>query len=298
MSAFTVAVFADVHGNYRALAACLAMAEAKAAGQYLFLGDYVTDHPYPQRVLALLREAARRHPCLFVRGNREEYMIAYRKKPAGWRDGSAQGALLYCYENLAGEDIDWFESLPIYDVWRPKRMPPIAICHGSPTEVRGTMREGGQELETMPAGLLLKGHNHRRISFCWQGRRVICAGSVGNPIYCRARPGRVETTPLAKQGEMLFLHLREGRWVPEFLPVPYDWQGALDDLTASGLNQRAPVWSALLRYNVLTGADPCGAVPSYAAELYRQETGLQAPWPQVPEVYWQQAALAFGVELW
>lgn len=300
------AVFADVHGNYLALRACLELARARGADQYIFLGDYITDHAYPQRVMELLYEARERHPCIFIRGNREEYMIDYRRRGGRqadgrpWRDSSAQGALLYCYENLTAKDIDWFESLPIYGEWRPRGAPPVALCHGAPTKVRGAMRgepDFYQELLRLGPDLLLKGHNHKWFSLTYKGKRVVCAGSVGNPITRRTRPGGQEVTELAKAAQMLFLHLEQGRWRPEYVPVPYDWEGAISNLKASGLWRRAPVWSALLRHNALTGTDPCGAVPSRAAELYRQKSGIRAPWPQVPEEDWRRAAEEFGIDL-
>ncbi len=298
------AVFADVHGNYLALKACLELAQARGAEQYLFLGDYITDHAYPQRVMELLYGARERYSCLFIRGNLEEYMIDYRRNGGrqadgtAWRDSSAQGALLYCYENLAGRDIDWFESLPIYAQWQPEGAPPVALCHGAPQNVRGAMRgEPGfcQELLRLGPDLLLKGHNHKHFSLAYRGRRAVCAGSVGNPITRRTRPGGREVTELAKVAQMIFLRLEGGRWLPEYVRVSYDWEGALDNLKTSGLYRRAPVWAALLRHNVLTGTDPFGVVPTRAAELYRQESGQTVGWPQVPEEYWHRAAAEFGV---
>lgn len=300
-----IAVLADVHGNYLALSACLDYARARGADKYLFLGDYVTDHPYPQRTLELLYKLRDRAGCRFIRGNREDYMIGYREsggrdgsgKP--WKDGSAQGALLHCYEGLTDRDIDWFQSLPVSGVWEMEGVPPVAYCHGSPERTRDEMRGDHRALgilEGLPADILVKGHNHRHWFLWYKGKRLICAGSAGNAICCRARPGGTPPTELAKTAQMLFLHLEYGRWRPEYVRVPYDWQGAIDNLKTSGLYRRAPVWAAMLRYNVLTGADPFCVLPAYAAKLYAEETGIEAPWPDVPEAYWQKAAEIFRVD--
>ncbi|MEY8311165.1 metallophosphoesterase [Oscillospiraceae bacterium 42-9] len=304
MRDLTAAVLADVHGNYRALQACLDYAQARRADQYLFLGDYITDHPYPQRVMALLYAAQDRLPCRFIRGNREDYMIHYRQNggrdSAGvpWKNGSPQGALLHCYENLTSRDVDWFESLPISGLWQPQGAPPIAYCHGSPEQTRDEMRGDRRSLEMLgntPAELLVKGHNHRHWMLAHRGKRLVCAGSVGNAIDRRAKPGPPVRTSLAKMAQMAFLHLKQGRWQVEYVRVPYDWQGALEDLKTSGLYQRAPVWAAMLRYNILTGCDPFNTLPTRAAALYAQETGLPAPWSAVPEAYWERAAAEFHV---
>ena len=302
----TVAVLADVHGNYLALEACLDYVKKHKIERYIFLGDYITDHAYPQRVMELLYDARDRYDCRFIRGNREDYMIDYRKNGGRqadgrpWRDCSAQGALLYCYENLTARDIDWFESLPISGVWELDGAPPIAYCHGSPRKTKDYMHgspEALQMLAEVPADLVVKGHHHRHWSLWHNGKRMVCAGSVGNPIAARARPGQPQPTELAKRAQLLLLHLKGGRWLPEYVLVPYDWQGALRNLETSGLTERAPMWAALLRFNVLTGLDPFGMVPTRAAKLYQAATGVQASWADVPEEFWRRAAEEFGVEV-
>lgn len=305
MRELTIAVLADMHGNYLALRACLDYARAHRIEKYIFLGDYITDHAYPQRVMELLYEAQSRYDCRFIRGNREEYMISYRanggREPDGsvWRDNSCQGALLYCYENLTDRDIDWFESLPISGSWQVGNAPPIAYCHGSPERAKAQIYspEALESLSLLPERTLLKGHNHRPFSFWHRGLRVICAGSVGNPIYGRSRPESVQVTPLAKVAQMLLMHYEAGRWRPEYVNVPYDWEQAIKNLELSGLTRRAPVWAAMLRHNVLTGTDPFGRVPQRAAELCRQETGTEAGWADVPERYWLRAAKEYKIEL-
>ena len=56
----TIGVISDVHSNYIALEAVLAEMERRRIEALLFLGDYITDGPSPQRTLSLLREAAER----------------------------------------------------------------------------------------------------------------------------------------------------------------------------------------------------------------------------------------------
>lgn len=113
----TVAVLADVHGNSRALVACLDYAKKRQIEKYIFLGDYITDHPYPQQVMAQLYQIQARYDCRFIRGNREDYMIDYRRNGDKQADGTPRrDCFLSCYENLMARDIDWFEGLPIFGV--------------------------------------------------------------------------------------------------------------------------------------------------------------------------------------
>ena len=82
---------------------------------------------------------------------------------------------------------------------------------------------------------------------------------------------------------MLLMHYMKGRWVPEYVSVPYDWEQAVKNLETSGLAERAPVWSAMLRHNVLTGTVPFGWVPARAVDLYKNDSGIEAGWADVPE---------------
>lgn len=301
-----VAVLADIHGNYLALKACLDFARRRGIRYYLFLGDYITDHPYPQRVLELLYEAKSRFDCRWVRGNREEYVIDYRanggKQGDGtaWTDSSAQGALLYCYENLTDRDIDWFESLPIAGSWQIENAPPIAYCHGSPFRTRASLARDPEVLERMaalPEDFHIAGHTHRYRKFWVRGKQILCAPSVGVPTFRRSRRSGPQVTEYAKVAPMTILRPIGGSWREEVIPVPYDWEGTIKNLEVSGLSRRAPVWAAMLRHVVLTGEDPTMVVPSWAQALYREETGKQAGWPQVPEEYWRRAAKEYGIEL-
>lgn len=262
-----IAVLADIHGNYLALKACLDCARRRGIRHFLFLGDYITDHAYPQRVLEQLYEIKSRYDCRFIRGNREEYMIGYRANGEKQGDGT----------------------------------PPLTYCHGSPARTKARIANDPAELEQMASlseGFLIAGHTHRFRRFWVQGKQIVCAGSVGIPTANRSRRSGPKAGESAKIAQMVLLRPVQGTWRAELLCIPYDWQGAIDNLKTSGLTRRAPVWAAMLRHAVLTGEDPFSAVPERAAELYREEAGKQAGWAQVPEGYWRRAAGEFGIELW
>ncbi len=73
------ALLADIHGNYVALEKCLEYISDNHFDGIIFLGDYVTDCPYPKRVINLLKQTMKNNETYFVRGNREEYRINYHK---------------------------------------------------------------------------------------------------------------------------------------------------------------------------------------------------------------------------
>ena len=70
-----IAVMADIHGNHVALERCLAHAEQQGAEAYWFLGDYLGELPCPQRTMEMLYAWAENHPCVFIRGNKENYWL-------------------------------------------------------------------------------------------------------------------------------------------------------------------------------------------------------------------------------
>ena len=222
-----IAVLSDIHGNARALKACLGHARDRGAQGYVFLGDYISDGAYPQRTMEQVYDCAARFDCRFIRGNREEYMLDYRAgKISGWQDGSSTGSLLYTYENLTARDLDWFQSLEIAGRESFSGAPPLFYCHGSPWAVGGRLEQGDpavkEKLGDLPEKYILCGHTHRLGSW-FSGlfergcQQVVRAGSVGFPL---STPGKAQ---------MLFLHSVEGdmpRWRPEYALVPYDLEGA------------------------------------------------------------------------
>ncbi len=289
-----IAVFSDIHSNHRALGACLAHAEEQGIDGAVFLGDYVSDFACPQKTLELLYDFARRHACRFIRGNREEYMTAYRLgEITGWQDGSASGSLLYTYEGLREEDLDWISTLDNYGEEGFPGGPDLAYCHGAPWKTGGTLPEGGPDtqrrLKDIPGALLLCGHTHRMgMYFSGPGPKlVVRAGSVGYPL---STPGFAQ---------MVFLENAEDgapRWRARYALVPYDVKGAVEEMHACGLMERAPVWAAMCCHALLTGENIAGLLPPYAQALFEKDCGQKVSYAAIPEAYWQKAAAVYRCE--
>lgn len=80
-----LAVISDLHGNYYALAKVLAFLRSQEIDGIIGLGDFVTDGPFPQRMMRVLREMQEEFPCYLVRGNREEYLLENIRHPQNWK---------------------------------------------------------------------------------------------------------------------------------------------------------------------------------------------------------------------
>ena len=101
-----IAVLSDIHGNFEAFQACMDYALARNIHTFLFLGDYLGEFAYPQRTMEYIYHIRDHYQCIFVRGNKEDYWLNYRRCGAqGWKQyDSTTGSLYYSYHSLTEKD--------------------------------------------------------------------------------------------------------------------------------------------------------------------------------------------------
>ena len=273
------AVLSDIHSNYAALRAVIADAERRQPDCWLFLGDYVTDCPYPHRTVEFLRGFAGTHNCLMIRGNREDYMINQRKSPQPWEYGSKSGALRYCYEDLTDGDIDWLDSLPF--TLRPdiSGCEPFIMCHGSPDSINYLFHTTTREAEIMISRLgeygcrlMLCGHSHIPYIFRRDGRMLVNPGALGMPVNGQ------------NKAQYAFIAY-DVDWHPEIISVEYDIELTAAEFAESGLLEKSGVWGRGLLGTIRTGVNYT-VLAVRLVEKYSQETGL----PVTDESLWERAA--------
>ena len=92
----------------------------------------MSDCAYPQKTMEFLYRLKENYDCMFIRGNREEYMLAYAKSSEkNWKPCSASGSLFYTYENLTKRDLDFFASMENHGTASYPGCPKLTVCHGS-----------------------------------------------------------------------------------------------------------------------------------------------------------------------
>lgn len=123
-----IAVISDIHGNYVALERCLDHAASNQANAYLFLGDYVSELAYPERTMRLLYETAQKYPCMFIRGNKEDYWFQFRDRGRQAGSMGTPPAALYCMHTG--------RSLPVILTSFPKCRLPGSCCWRDSPELR------------------------------------------------------------------------------------------------------------------------------------------------------------------
>lgn len=280
-----LAVLADIHSNYVALAQCMEYAMERGIRSFLFLGDYIGEFAYPERTMELLREYDGKYDCTFIRGNKEEYWLGYRDGgEQGWQEySSTTGALYYAYRRLTEQDLKFFESLPFARKLQYSELPTLIACHGSPTSVRGQMLPGNEEskkvLEVSEVDWILYAHTHIQGKTVYKGKTALNPGSVGVPLKAGSKT------------QFTILHGEKGNWKEEFISLDYDRERVIRELYESGLMERAPYWckmTELLLRNRLPEGIAHARLLERTMALCERETGA-CRWPDIPERYWEEA---------
>ncbi len=75
-----IAVISDIHGNYKAYEACMEYLDKHPVEVLFFLGDYITDSPYPEKLLSLFYGTLKERRCFYVRENRNGKNLPERER--------------------------------------------------------------------------------------------------------------------------------------------------------------------------------------------------------------------------
>jgi putative phosphoesterase len=285
VNSMRIAVIADIHSNYAALEACLESARHEKADGIVFLGDYVSDCPYPQKTLALIKQAQNEFQTWLIRGNREEYLIHHHYNNSGWQYSSSSGSLLYTYENLIGADITFFESLPITLKIEPEGCKPFTVCHGSPFKVRdeilGHLDRMDESLHAVDTDLLICGHTHLYWKTSRNGKTILFSPSIGLPTD-------------GLDSRYLMLEYKNGVWNDRNVFITYDKQSFINNFHTSGLCGKAFYFAKSI-IKMLESNRNITMQCLKLAEKYYKEDG-NADLHHIPEKYWEKAAKELGIE--
>lgn len=276
-----LAFIGDIHSNYIALEKCLTYCKDNNIDGYVFLGDYISDCPDPQRTLALLREIKASYPTWFLLGNREEYQLDYLEgKITDWKYSSNSGSLLYTFENLTPEDFEFFRQCKLTEKLSLPDYPEITICHGSPKSTRELLHPGSQRAKTYirqcRTPYLVCAHTHIQSIYEAYGKYLINPGAVGLPI--------------ASEGKLQFaiFHGKTGKWEPELVSLEYDVEGLIEEYNKSDLVQKCNVFAKVIWQELRTGKNYLPMMINKTMELTLEGEGV-VNLQDMPERYWEEA---------
>jgi len=238
----TIAVLADVHGNVPAFEAVLDDALRRSPDEVLLAGDLVGRGPQGAAVV----EMAGRLGWRGVRGNHEDYLLAFRRGdvPDHWLREPEWSAARWMAEELGAGGERAVARLPLGLVSRAS--PEVRVVHGSPcSNQEGIGRWTGharlrEHLAAIREQVLVCAHTHRPLVKRVDGRLIVNTGSVGLPFDgdWHAR--------------YALLRRRANRWDVEHRRVAWDRERLLTTYRDSGFLDAGGITARLLELEVRT----------------------------------------------
>jgi len=243
-----LAVISDIHGNSAALTAIYNALDKAPVDGIIYLGDYLTGFPEPQKVLDLMAERAKATPSYYIRGNWDHMMVNrpddYKTQ---WDQNIWMGVALYALEKISKEQFDFLSELKIADTFVPEGCPAIACCHGSPDDVGESLApdtdRARELLANLEGNILLCGHTHNQYRYDCEGKTLLNPGSAGLPGLgaTKARFAVIEPT--------------EDGWNHEFFALDYDLEALKKDLIDSKMEEVAMLRVPVMVESVDVGED-------------------------------------------
>ena len=174
MSASTVAVLSDVHGNTVALEAVLAELVPLRPDVVVFGGD-LTWGPQPEETLTLVDGLSAR--TVFIRGNAERTLLAVGDEPADRKP--------WLRERHSPESLARLASFVEHATVDVAGLGPVRFCHGSPRSDEEMVTPETPDARVhaftdgVPERVLVTAHTHLQFDRHVTGIRSVNAGSVG-----------------------------------------------------------------------------------------------------------------------
>ncbi|NLZ76919.1 MAG: metallophosphoesterase family protein [Spirochaetales bacterium] len=187
-----LAVFADIHGNLRALESVLTDASQAGAEDIVFLGDLVYNGLDPQMCFELLM---RYKPMVTIKGNSDEYLEMIPSFVVN-DDKDEQLLKHYKYTSIrmrkkARDEIAAFDLTRRFEICGVKML----ACHGTPTNIGEGLYESDEATLTLARTMkeegiqvVLSGHTHIPADFTVDGIRFVNPGAIGFGLDGDTRP--------------------------------------------------------------------------------------------------------------
>lgn len=171
-----LAVLADIHGNLPALEAVLRDVDAARPDHVWVAGDLVGYNPWPNEVLAVLRERR----VTAIRGNHDRAVLS---GDTSWFNDLAAAAIRWTRITIAPAGVGYLTSLP--DRLRgPTAEGEVAMYHGSPrNDDEYVLPWAADEalVALARAPFVVLGHTHLPMHLAWRSGVLVNPGSVGQP---------------------------------------------------------------------------------------------------------------------
>jgi predicted phosphodiesterase len=217
-----LAIFSDIHGNIRALDACLDdLREQGGADTLVGAGDYCMDGPRPAAVLERLAESG----AICLRGNTDRYVSDTATFPS---EGEMGADLAWQRRELGETWLAWLAALP-FALRFGSGSDGLLVVHANPkTDDEHVWPDAGDEfLERVTAGVAERtiafGHLHVPYARLWRDKLLVNVASAGLPKDGDPRAGYALLTE------------RPGGWQVKHRRVPFDVERVAREISKSGM---------------------------------------------------------------
>ncbi len=240
-----VALFSDVHGNLRALEACLDdLSGQGGADSIVGAGDYCMDGPRPREVLERLHALG----AVCVRGNTDR---SIGEPGSDAEDDDDVAHVAWQRAQLGAEWTSRLAALP-FSHRIGEGTQALLVVHASPTSDEEHIWPDADDafLERVTEGVAERtiafGHLHLPYARVWRERLLVNVASAGLPKDGDARAGYAILTQ------------RSGGWQVKHRRVPFDVDKVVREIRKSGMPGRKKRISVLRkhRYKELNGLIP------------------------------------------
>ncbi|MDO5718427.1 MAG: metallophosphoesterase family protein [Tissierellia bacterium] len=273
-----IAIISDIHSNHISFETMYEIMRKKDVDKIVFLGDYLSDCPYPMKTVDIIMRIRSEYETYFIRGNREDYLIDYHDNKPDWSSPTGRGSLRYTYENMDKSIIDFYKEMPL-----KIELDDFIFCHASPKSNTELMHVGNKNVDDWLKRArknIICGHTHVKADYKIYGKRMINPGSVGISF------------DNAKKGSFGIIKIRDDYFEFEFIEYDYDYLKLYAEFKNSGLFDISGYWAKAVYENIMTGKPMTSYMLKDAFSQARQ-AGIEGD--IIPEFFWGKAAEKYGI---
>jgi predicted phosphodiesterase len=268
------AAISDIHGNLPALEAVLKDAREQKVDEYLLVGDYYEDLPFPNETIRTIQSLKNAH---IVRGNKENYLRMIENWDPSMKLLDQFAVLNWNFKTIEPKIKEYLNGLPEDLMISDPAGAIIHIFHSSDHIFKGSKLHGlnsikyslcmkessfthdeyleyvnrylqdDNELNTIltntPEGIYIFGHSHLQWHVRLAGKLIINPGSCGF------------SADFDNRAKYTILDSSDGVFKIEERAVEYDVEQTIRQLRESSLYNAAPVWSDIMIEQLKTGRD-------------------------------------------
>lgn len=300
------AIISDIHGNLHALKSVLKDIRNKNIDEYIFVGDYFGDLPYPNEVTDIIKGLPEKH---IVAGNKEDYLIGLHKNNQDDWIYNQFKVLYWNYRELRKDNLEYLLQLPKKQIIKDNNTKKILLLHSITSLFKETNldlltssryadkmdkcdfkhkeyiayikniiladKKLLESLEDIDADVIVFGHTHIQWHINIDGKILINAGSCGLPLDAKT------TAPYT------ILDINSNAITVEEHRVAYSIQNLVDEFKQSILYESAKGWSDIVIEELKSAKDEITFFFRYVRGVDKNQS-----WPIDNEI-WDKA-----IECW